>query len=117
MKKEHGHSVIAKDAKGQTDWDALRARSDAEVLFTEDAPATSPDDWINAIAHQGLPVHAGKTQIALRVDDDVLAWFKAQGAEYQTRMNAVLRAFRNAHLHNAENQGSAPANPNIHTSS
>jgi uncharacterized protein (DUF4415 family) len=39
-----------------------------------------------------------RQQIALRVDVDVLEWFKAQGEGYQTRMNAVLREFRDAHL-------------------
>jgi len=33
----------------------------------------------------------------LRVDEDVLTWFREQGAGYQTRMNAVLKAFRDAH--------------------
>lgn len=104
MKKEPGHSVTAKGAKGKTDWEKLRAQPDSEVVFTEDAPVTSPEDWANAIAHKGLPVPTRKTQIALRVDDDVLAWFKAQGAGYQTRMNAVLRAFRDAHRHGTEAQ-------------
>jgi len=36
--------------------------------------------------------------VSLRVDADVLEWFKAQGPGYQTRMNAVLRAFKNASL-------------------
>lgn len=34
-----------------------------------------------------------KQPISLRVDEDVLAWFKAQGPRYQSRMNAVLRAY------------------------
>jgi uncharacterized protein (DUF4415 family) len=34
-----------------------------------------------------------KLPISLRVDGDVLAWFKAQGPRYQSRMNAVLRSF------------------------
>jgi uncharacterized protein (DUF4415 family) len=50
------------------------------------------------VAHKHLPVPPRKTQIALRVDNDVLAWFKAQGAGYQTRMNAVLKEFRDAHV-------------------
>jgi uncharacterized protein (DUF4415 family) len=37
-----------------------------------------------------------KASISLRIDQDVLEWFKAQGPGYQTRMNAVLRAFRDA---------------------
>jgi len=35
-----------------------------------------------------------KTLISLRLDQDVIEWFKAQGPGYQTRINAVLRAFR-----------------------
>ena len=98
MNKEHGRSATAKGVENRTDWKKLRATPDSEVLFTEDAPATSPEDWANAIAHAGLPVPPRKTQIALHVDDDVLTWFRAQGAGYQTRMNAVLRAFRDAHV-------------------
>ena len=99
MKKTLGHGATKKDkfSNGKTDWERLRALPDSEVAFTDDAPSTSPEDWANAIAHHGLPVPSRKTQIALRVDDDVLAWFKSQGPGYQTRMNAVLKAFRDAH--------------------
>jgi uncharacterized protein (DUF4415 family) len=34
-----------------------------------------------------------KQAISLRIDQDVLAWFRNGGPGYQTRMNAVLRAF------------------------
>ncbi len=99
MKKTLGHGATKKDkfSNGKTDWERLRALPDSEVAFTNDAPSTSPEDWANAIAHHGLPIPSRKTQIALRVDDDVLAWFKSQGPGYQTRMNAVLKAFRDAH--------------------
>lgn len=104
MKKGHGRGATAKGTKDTTDWDKLRALPNPEIAFTEDAPATSPEDWANAIAHKGVPVPSRKTQIALRVDDDVLAWFKAQGAGYQTRMNAVLRAFRDANMRSKKAQ-------------
>ena len=104
MNKKLGRSDTEKGVKGNTDWQRLRALPDSDVIFTEAAPATSPEDWANAIAHKGLPVPSRKTQIALRIDDDVLAWFKAQGAGYQTRMNAVLKAFRDAHLPNTKAQ-------------
>jgi len=64
--------------------------------------------WGEAIAHTGLgelrakrgrpKKTAGqkKEQIALRVDADVLAWYRSQGAGWQTRMNAVLKAYRDA---------------------
>ena len=74
-----------------------------------------PDDleatrafWKKAIAHTGLgelrakrgrPAKAPeerKEQIALRVDKDVLDWFRSLGPGWQTRMNAALRAYRDA---------------------
>jgi len=69
---------------------------DSSIAFTEDAPRTSPEDWADAIAHRGLPLPERKEQIALRVDADVLSWFRAQGSGWQTRMNAVLKAYRDA---------------------
>lgn len=64
--------------------------------------------WEGATAHRGVaelrakrgrPAKAAgerKEQIALRVDKDVLEWYRAQGSGWQTRMNAVLKAFRDA---------------------
>jgi len=104
MNKELGHSATKESPESNTDWDKLRVLPDSNVVFTEDAPETFPEDWADAVAHKGLPVPPRKTQIALRVDDDVLAWFKAQGAGYQTRMNAVLRAFRDAHVRTTKAQ-------------
>lgn len=48
------------------------------------------------IALQGLPAAPRKAAISLRLDEDVLEWFKAQGPGYQTRINAVLRAYKEA---------------------
>ena len=98
MKRKRGVKGMQKIPKDRTDWAALRAMPGSAIKFTKDAPRTSPADWANAIAHRGLPVPPRKMQIALRVDRDVLEWFKAQGEGYQTRMNAVLREFRDAHL-------------------
>ena len=64
--------------------------------------------WGGAIAHTGLQefrVRRGrpkkepaelKEQIALRVDKEVLEWYRSLGAGWQTRMNAVLKAYRDA---------------------
>ena len=64
--------------------------------------------WSSATAHKGvaelrakrgrpaLTPEERKEQIALRVDKDVVEWYRAQGNGWQTRMNAVLRAFRDA---------------------
>jgi len=43
----------------------------------------------------------GKKQIALRLDTDILEWMQAQGKGYQSRINAVLRAYYEAHQKNA----------------
>jgi uncharacterized protein (DUF4415 family) len=53
---------------------------------------------VRGIVRQGLKPVSSKTSISLRVDADVLEWFKAQGRGYQTRINAVLRAFKDASL-------------------
>lgn len=50
-------------------------------------------------AKRGRPRKAageGKEQIALRLDAEVLAWYRAQGSRWQTRMNAVLKAYKDA---------------------
>jgi uncharacterized protein (DUF4415 family) len=80
-------------AKGKTDWAKLKAMPDTAIRFTKDAPRTSPEDWADAVAHRGLPLPVRKEQIALRVDAEVLAWFRAQGSGWQTRMNEVLKAY------------------------
>ena len=66
--------------------------------------------WNGATAHRGVTElrkkrgrpskapHERKEQIALRLDADVLAWYRAQGGRWQTRMNAVLKAYRDATL-------------------
>jgi uncharacterized protein (DUF4415 family) len=51
------------------------------------------DFWRNA----RVVMPPGKKSIHLRVDADVLAWFRARGRGYLTRMNAVLRSYMEAH--------------------
>ena len=70
-------------------------RERGETKTRADAPALSldPDFWKNA----RVVIPAGsKTSVHLRIDTDVLDWFKAQGRGHLTRMNAVLRAFMEA---------------------
>jgi uncharacterized protein (DUF4415 family) len=97
MKRKPGTKSTQGIRKGKTDWDKVWAMKESDIRYTKDAPRTTKKFWANAIAHRGLPVPPRKKQIALRVDEDVLEWFKAQGEGYQTRMNAVLREFRDAH--------------------
>ena len=79
--------------KGRTDWEALR-RAEAEGIEPEPDEDEFEVDWTRA----ELVTPGSKTMISLRVDPDVLAFFKSQGAGYQTRMNAVLRAWMEAQI-------------------
>ncbi len=66
----------------------LASRSDDEIDYS-DIPELSDSFFENA----RLSAPVAKSQVTMRLDDDVLAWFKAQGKGYQTRMNAVLKAY------------------------
>lgn len=78
--------------ESRTDWTKVDAMTEEEL---EASIAADPDDvheeldWTKAI--RGLP--PPKKHINIRVDADVLNWFKATGRGYQTRMNNVLRAY------------------------
>lgn len=53
--------------------------------------------FARAIVRRGLKPVSRKAQLTLRVDSDVLEWFKKQGQGYQTKINALLRAYMEAH--------------------
>ena len=81
--------------KSGTDWARLRA-ADAPGKPTAEHPEADVKHVVRGIVRRGLQPVPSKASISLRVDQDVLEWFKAQGTGYQTRINAVLRAFRDA---------------------
>ena len=70
---------------------------DSEIVLDKDAPEWTPEMFARAIVRKGLKPVPTKSLLSLRVDSDVLAWFRAQGRGYQSRMNALLRAFMEAH--------------------
>ena len=79
--------------ESRTDLARLRAKSDEQIeRETESDPdfKDEPQDWL-ARAEAVMPTP--KKLLSLRIDNDVLDWFKRQGPGYQTRINAVLRAF------------------------
>lgn len=59
-----------------------------------DHPEADLRHIVRGVVRRGLEPVAAKASVSLRLDADVLAWFKAQGPGYQTRINAVLRAFK-----------------------
>jgi uncharacterized protein (DUF4415 family) len=82
----------------KTDWARVRVQSDKDVKVTAEHPEAEVKHIVRGIVGRGLKPVPPKASIALRVDADVLEWFKSQGPGYQTRMNAVLRAFKEASL-------------------
>ena len=69
-----------------------------QIRVSTEHPEADVRHVVRGIVRQGLKPVSSKTSISLRVDADVLEWFKAQGRGYQTRINAVLRAFKDASL-------------------
>jgi uncharacterized protein (DUF4415 family) len=77
----------------ETDWAPVAAMTEADIERTAaedpDASLTTADDWEDARV-----VWPQNTEpVTLRLDSEVLAWFRRRGRGYQARINAVLRAF------------------------
>lgn len=68
-----------------------------EDIDLSDLPEISPQEFAHGLVRQGLRPLALKAQITLRIDSDVIAWFRSRGAGYQSQMNAVLKAYKEAH--------------------
>ncbi len=81
----------------QTNWNWVDAQDD-DNIDTSGAPEITPEAFARSVLRKGLRPVPKKQQITLRIDEDVLDWFKAQGTGYQTRINAVLRAFVDANV-------------------
>jgi uncharacterized protein (DUF4415 family) len=77
----------------QTDLARLRRMTEVEL----DGKIASDPDWAEVPRDWHLKAEAvmpsAKRLLSLRLDADVVDWFKSQGSGYQTRMNAVLRSF------------------------
>jgi uncharacterized protein (DUF4415 family) len=71
-------------------------RQQDEGIDLSDLPEIPPEAFARAIVRKGLQPVARKAQITLRIDADVLDWFREKGMGYQSRMNAVLRAYKQA---------------------
>ncbi len=98
-KKEHIKRYTLEELKtlpSKTDWTKIDALTDEKLeKLIEDDPDEHDlkPDWTKA----KLVLGESRKAISLRMDRDVLAWFKQQGKGYQARMRAVLRAYMEAH--------------------
>jgi uncharacterized protein (DUF4415 family) len=82
--------------KSLTDWQRLESMSDEDIDLL-DCPEVTPELFAKAIVKRGgIPVTKNKAQVTLRIDSDVLDWFKSQGRGYQTQINSLLRAYMEA---------------------
>jgi uncharacterized protein (DUF4415 family) len=78
--------------------EALRKRGeDPTRLSAPEAEALPDEFW--ASARVVLP--PGKTSVHLRLDSDIVEWFRARGKGHLTRMNAVLRAYMDSQKRSA----------------
>jgi uncharacterized protein (DUF4415 family) len=81
--------------KSKTDWPHLLSPA-AKGRPSKQHPEADVSHIVRGVVRRGLRPAPNKSLVSLRVDQDVLEWFKAQGPGYQTRINSVLRAFRDA---------------------
>jgi uncharacterized protein (DUF4415 family) len=93
--------------KDQTDWQRLDAMSDDEI----ETAARSDPDWDGLLDIDWSQVEitrpARKQPISIRLDEDVLDFFKRGGTGYQKRINAVLRSYMSASKQRAKTKSSA----------
>ncbi|MGH9354150.1 MAG: BrnA antitoxin family protein [Terriglobia bacterium] len=78
--------------KSRTDWKRVDALKD-EKIDLSDTPELTPEMFARGVVRRGLKMAPRKEQLTIRIDSDVLEWYKKQGSGYQTRINALLRAY------------------------
>lgn len=78
----------------KSDLSRIDALKDEDIDYSEipDLSALGKEFWDKAMVKRAEP----KAQVTIRVDREVLDWFRAQGKGYQTRINAILRAYKEA---------------------
>ena len=104
MKRYSAEQLEAMEARGEdrTDWARADAISQEEIeRLATDEEGALPEGWESTVVI-GLP--PGKDAVKLRIDRDVLAWFRGSGKGYQTRINSVLRAFMKARQRSAQSR-------------
>lgn len=76
----------------RTDIERLRRMPDSQIDYS-DIPKADANFFRNAVLRMPAP----KAAISVRLDRDLLKWFKEQGKGYQTRINSVLRLYAEQH--------------------
>ena len=86
-------NAMSKVTKKQAEELKRLAEQTEETIDTSDIPEVI--DWSNS--ERGRFYRPIKKQVTLRIDADILAWFKSKGSKYQTRINAALREYIEHH--------------------
>jgi uncharacterized protein (DUF4415 family) len=99
-RSEKRRATKRQSSSARFDSDEKRARvlRDEGIVLTDEHPEADLRHMVRPFVRVGLTLPPPKVSISLRIDADVLEWLKAQGEGYQTRMTAVLRAFRDESL-------------------
>ena len=90
----------------KTDWEKIDSKSDEELTQNAISDPDNPpidEDFFARAKRVNSP--QTKQQITLRIDSDILDWFKKQGKGYQTMMNAVLRAYKDSRQDSSKTGG------------
>jgi uncharacterized protein (DUF4415 family) len=87
------------DYTDHTDYERLASMKDEDIDFS-DIPEITPEMFARAVLRRNFKPIPRKTQLTLRVDSDVIDWYKKQGPGYQTRINSLLRAYMKEHQRN-----------------
>src|ERR1700687_3480288 len=96
---------VSSSRKSASNLKRLAALKDSDVVIDNDAPAWTPEMFAGAVVKRGFDSPTAKTLLSLRVDSDVVEWFRGQGRGYQSRMNALLRAYMDAHRQSRKRAG------------
>ena len=75
---------------GQIEQGPLASLAKEQSVEPSDVPELSGAGFLQAVRAEHVPV---KKQVSLRIDEDILEFFKQQGSRYQTKMHAVLRGY------------------------
>jgi uncharacterized protein (DUF4415 family) len=70
-------------SNSQTDWQRLDKMNNPDIDLS-DCPEITPEMFANAIVRKGLSAAKNQAQVTLRIDRDVLDWFKSHEQDYQT---------------------------------
>ena len=90
--------IMREQGRSQSDFSRTDAMSEQKLQEAREADPTAalspaPEEWDSLI----LDIPLTKEPISLRLDADVIAWFKSTGKGYQKLMNSVLRTYMKAH--------------------